>query len=259
MKAIILAAGKGSRLNKYTRYLPKGMLNLKGKSLLAWQVEKYRQAGIEDIAIVTGYMHDKIKLPGMKYFHNPEYNITNMIESLMCAVDANNTDDLLISYSDIVFSEETLQNLIRCKGDIVVAADSNWRDYWYKRYGSIETDLESFSVDSQRKVIELGAPLSSSEQLGLRYIGLNKLSSKAMQTGITLYQDKKKTLSNWLPSGQSFYQGYFTDFIQSLIKLGLDVHASVTKGGWLEFDTAKDYEMVCDLEQKNQLKDLISL
>lgn len=259
MKAIILAAGKGSRLNKYTKYLPKGMLSLKGKSLLAWQVEKYREAGIEDIAIVTGYMHDKIKISDVQYFHNPKYDVTNMIESLMCAVDVNNTDDILISYSDIVFSKETLQQLIDMEGDIVVAADSHWRDYWCKRYGTTETDLESFSVDSRGKILELGVPLSSSEQLALRYIGLNKLSSKAMQAGITLYQDKKQILSDWLPSGQIFYQGYFTDFIQSLIKLGLEGHASVTKGGWLEFDTAKDYEMACDLEQKNQLKDLISL
>ena len=62
MKAIILAAGMGTRLGKYTEDLPKCMLNFNGKPLIEQQVETLRRCGITDITIVRGYMPDKIKI-----------------------------------------------------------------------------------------------------------------------------------------------------------------------------------------------------
>ena len=54
MKAIILAAGRGTRLGKYTENIPKGLLKLSGKTILEMQIECYRNAGITDISIVKG-------------------------------------------------------------------------------------------------------------------------------------------------------------------------------------------------------------
>jgi len=61
MKAIILAAGKETRLGKYTKDLPKGMLNFIGKTLIERQVEILNECGIKEI-IVTGYMANKIQI-----------------------------------------------------------------------------------------------------------------------------------------------------------------------------------------------------
>ena len=68
MKAIILAAGMGTRLGKYTQDLPKGMLNVMGKSLIERQVETLRKSGLNNIIIVKGYASSKINIPGGKYY-----------------------------------------------------------------------------------------------------------------------------------------------------------------------------------------------
>ena len=52
MKAIILAAGQGTRLKKYTQDLPKGMLEFQGKTMIQRQIELYRRCGIADIIVV---------------------------------------------------------------------------------------------------------------------------------------------------------------------------------------------------------------
>ena len=83
MKAVILAAGKGQRLQKYASGIPKGMLNFAGKALIEWQVEHLRDCGISDISVVTGYAGDKIKIEGIKYYKNLLYDTTNMVASLM--------------------------------------------------------------------------------------------------------------------------------------------------------------------------------
>ena len=60
MKAIILAAGRGSRMKKLTNDKPKCLVKLHGKPLLEWQLESMRKSGISEIAIVTGYKHEML-------------------------------------------------------------------------------------------------------------------------------------------------------------------------------------------------------
>ena len=55
IRAIILAAGRGSRMKKLTSEIPKCLTKIKGKSLLEMQIKNFKRAGISDIAIVTGY------------------------------------------------------------------------------------------------------------------------------------------------------------------------------------------------------------
>ena len=66
MKAIILAAGRGSRLGNITNKKPKGMTNLCDIPLIEWQHRILNSAGIFDITVVTGYLSDVIKKKGYK-------------------------------------------------------------------------------------------------------------------------------------------------------------------------------------------------
>lgn len=259
MKAVILAAGQGSRLNKYTQYLPKGMLRLKNKPILQWQVDSFRKQGINDIAIVTGYMAEKIQIRDVLFYHNSDFQTTNMVESLMCIDKDYFTSDIIISYSDILFSENLLKKVLSSRDEVVIAADLNWRNYWHRRYGTTETDLESFSVNAFGYITDIGKAVETSEQLKHRYIGLNKFSYKAIHKGIDLYNKKRDEQSEWYPSGKKFRQGYFTDFIQMLIDNDVKAKAAETHGDWLEFDTAVDYEMICELESAESLHQLIQL
>lgn len=259
MKAVILAAGMGTRLIKYTENLPKGMLSFRGKPLLLWQIERFREVGINDIVIVTGYQKDKIQFPNIRYYHNERYAETNMVESLMCLGNELVEDDLIVAYSDVIFSKKLLEKVIATKAELVVAADEAWRSYWHKRYGTTETDLESLTVNDQLDIIELGKPITTSQDVIYRYIGLNRFSQSALRAAVTLHQQKKATFAHWLPSNKPFYQGYFTDLINELVQQGVKAKIADTKGDWLEFDTEMDYEMVLALDEREQLAELITL
>lgn len=241
MKAIILAAGKGTRMGKYTENLPKGMLNLNGKTLIERQIETLKSAGITDIAIVTGYQANKINYQNIKYFHNKNYDTTNMLESLMTAKDFIEGNDILICYSDIIYTKEAVEKCINSQADIGVAVDKDWKALWQLRYGKIDYDLESLTVKNGQ-IIELGKEVNTSKNLEYRYVGIIKLSEKGVKNFIQTYNNciGKK----WEQSGKSFEQGYMTDILNKIISDGGKIIPVILCGNWLEFDTAGDYEIL---------------
>ena len=76
MKAIIIAAGVGSRLGELTKDIPKPLVDVNGKSILQRQIEIFKKIGVNDIFIVTGYKHEKIKFSNVTCIHNSEYLIS---------------------------------------------------------------------------------------------------------------------------------------------------------------------------------------
>lgn len=103
MRAIILAAGRGSRMKKLTEKTPKCLLEVQGKALLDWQIEAIRKAGIEEIAIVTGYKRELLVNRGLVEFHNERWSETNMVESLFIADSWRKDGPCIVSYSDLIY------------------------------------------------------------------------------------------------------------------------------------------------------------
>lgn len=244
MKALILAAGQGTRMGKYTENIPKGMLEFDGKSLIERQLEVFRMSNIDQVIIATGYRKEMIKLSGVKYFHNPDFANTNMIETLFCARNEF-TSDMLVVYSDIMFTENLLRSVMETEGSIVVAVDSAWRKYWEMRYGTTEHDLETLTVKNGR-IAELGRAAQSSIGIDYRYIGMIKFSERSWAPVMRLYDNKKLREEIWEASGRGFRQGYMTDLLNELIGRGVDVIPCVTEKQWLEFDTERDYEIALE-------------
>ncbi|MDR1365943.1 MAG: phosphocholine cytidylyltransferase family protein [Holosporales bacterium] len=243
MKAVILAAGTGSRMGKYTRDIPKGMLIFDGKPLLEHQIDALHAIGVSDIAIVTGHKSEKITFANVSYFHNANFACTNMIESLMCACEFF-TDDLIVSYADIVYTPELAKNLCSCADDIGVAVDCDWRKLWKLRYCSTEKDLETLSTDDELLVMEIGNETHSSIGLKYRYIGLLKFTKRGLDVACESY--KRRNGLAWPQSGKDFRNGYMTDLLAEIISNGNKVRAVVSSGHWLEFDTVTDYEVISE-------------
>ena len=98
MKAIIIAAGKGSRLKHLTTDRPKCLVEVNGKSMLQHQLDAYRANDIHDIHIVKGYMQEKIDLPDITYYINDQYEHNSILHSLMYAEEAMD-DSFIATYS----------------------------------------------------------------------------------------------------------------------------------------------------------------
>lgn len=232
MKAIILAAGQGNRLKKYTQDLPKGMLSFAGMTLIERQIKMYRRLGVHDLVIVRGFAAEKINYPGIKYVDNTSYERTNMVFSLFCAEDELCGDDIVVSYADVVFEERLLKNLMMSRFSITASVDTQWRQYWFKRYGSDQVDTEGLVLGENGSILELGRVDAPNEGIDARIIGLYKFDS----VGI------KKIKAIWQNENQKAVNFYMTDLLQAVIDSGGEVGASLEQGGWLEFDTHEDYE-----------------
>ena len=219
MKAVILAAGQGTRLKKYTENIPKGMLSFMGKTIIERQIEMYRKCGIEDIIVVRGFAANKISYKGIRYYMNEDYANTNMVESLMAAKDEFD-DDMIVSYSDILFEEKMLKTMMESLADFAVAVDDDWKKYWQKRYGKIDFDTESLSIDADENIVELGLENPKLEDIDARYVGLLKFSKKGLE--------------------------YIERIMENaVIESGEKVKAVHFCNGWIEFDTNEDYENAC--------------
>lgn len=258
MKAVILAAGQGTRLKKYTESLPKGMLVFDGKTIIERQIQTYHRCGIKDIIVVRGFAADKIIYRDVKYYENADYADTNMVMSLMAA-RREFDDDIIVSYSDILFEEDMLRGIMENRENFVVAVDDNWQEYWQARYGKVDFDTESLTLDENDNIIELGMENPKLKDIDARYIGLLKFSQNGLKTieniferDYEIYKDKP-----WKQSGKTIRKAYMTDLLQAVIESGNNVKAVKFRNGWIEFDTNEDYETAVKWVEEGTLERFI--
>ncbi len=260
MKAIILAAGMGTRLGKYTENLPKGMLSFAGKSLIERQIETLRACGINEIIIVKGYMPEKIDFAGVKYYENKDFANTNMVASLFCAEEEMD-DEILVCYSDILYEKRVIELILKSKAEIGVAVDADYWDYWKARLDNPIEDVESLVVENG-KIVELGETRCSLDKAKVRYVGLIKFSKKGVEALKKVYHKNKEKFFDkdepWLRS-KSFKKAYMTCMLQALVNEGYDVDPITIKHGWIEFDTVEDYEKYNNWIKDGSLKRFIRL
>ena len=261
LNAIILAAGQGKRLIPLTKNKPKCMVNLFGKALLEWQISIFRECGITDISVVTGYRSKLIDLSGLKFFQNKEFETTNMVESLFCASQELN-EQTIVSYGDIIFEKKVLDKLIQSKADFSVIVDKNWKRYWEMRFDNPLNDAESLKIDADSNITSIGQKTQKIDEIEGQYIGLMKFQNAGLEKIKGFYEKiKSQSTNNSNPLNPlvSFQQLFMTDFLQGLINDGCKLRAIEIENGWLELDTIDDYDKYVELYSKNKLSEFIDL
>lgn len=133
MKAVLLAAGKGTRISRYLDGNPKCTVDLgNGTKLIEYTIAMLKKKGITDIALATGYRHQVIENvladAGVKFFYNPFYDVTNSIASLWFAKEFLTDDDTLIMNADVFAEESAYDHLLATNKNPVLAFDSSRRD-----------------------------------------------------------------------------------------------------------------------------------
>lgn len=240
MKAVILAAGRGSRLHPYTADCPKCLTELGGQSLIARQLSVLRGAGIDDITIVTGYQAEMLALPGTQQCHNEAWATTNMVESLFCA-EASFGDDLIVSYSDIVYQPDVIEALLASTADVSVIVDRQWRAYWAYRFDDPLSDAESLRMTEGGLITDIGGPVDDIDEIEAQYIGLMRFQG----AGVEALRRTRAALGDvhraWMDK-RPLEKAYMTDLLMEMILTGVDVSAVPIRSGWLEIDTVEDYE-----------------
>lgn len=231
-RAIILAAGRGSRLGGLTDDRPKGLVELNGRTLLDWQCGSLRAAGISDVRAVVGYRPEEIEASGLPTKRNPNWSSTHMVATLLCA-EAWIDRPVIVCYSDILYGAEAVRRLTESGRDLAVTYDADWLRLWKARFDDPLADAESFRIDDEGRIREIGGRVADLSEIRGQYMGLIRLTPVSL---------------GWIREMVGAEPGLrdrldMTGLLGRLIGAGRPVHGVRTEGNWCEIDSPGDLEL----------------
>jgi choline kinase len=229
MRAVILAAGQGTRIRSVHGERPKCLIEVDGSTILDHQLEALSMAGINDIAIIVGYEKQQIIshvrarfLTNNQRIHfivNSAFAITNNIYSLWLALEWLRGDSFIVLNADVILDPEILQSAVRPYAPISMIVDPLWRDETMKVI--IEGD----------RIIEMSKKIPREEFSGT-YIGIT-VFSKSIQN--QFFGKMNKLI------GSGHVNEFFNIAVQQLADAGVFVGFTSTEGlAWAEIDDPVD-------------------
>ncbi|WP_332445284.1 phosphocholine cytidylyltransferase family protein [Wolinella succinogenes] len=247
MKALILAAGRGSRLAPLTDHVPKCLVQYQGEPILKYELDSLLQCGIDEIGIVGGYRFEVLKhyieknyskKANFSFFFNELHSSTNMVHTFFCARDFLD-EELILSYSDILYSPPIVRALQKSEGEVNVVIDKAWQKLWEQRFENPLEDAETLKIREGR-IKEIGKKPQTLEEIEGQYMGLLKFSKEFLPRLICYYEglDRER-----LYDGKDYSNMYMTSLLQGLIETFDNVLPVLIEGGWGEIDAPSDLEI----------------
>lgn len=232
MKAVLLAAGRSTRLYPVTVDTPKCLLEIGGKTLLEHQLDAIQSCEVEEIVLVTGYLkhllEDKISEIAQRYsfkittIENPRYAETNNIYSLWTVREALRDSAFLVLHADVLFHPKILSTGAGADGDIVLIVDR-----------AVLEETMKVKFDADGRVLTVGKHVQMSEATGT-FLGLAKFSEAG---GRALLDEAERLIE----SGET--NAYFTLAVENLIKQNYEARAVLTNNlPWIEIDFPAELE-----------------
>jgi choline kinase len=230
MKALILAAGRGTRIHSVHGDHPKCLImSDDGRTILDTQIDSLLEAGITKIGIVVGY--EKQQIIGHVFQHyrdlwdrflfmeNPRYATTNNIYSFWLAAKWLDREPFVCLNADVIFDSRILTRAVKSRAAITMIVDPEWRD---------ETMKVVIDGDS---VIRMNKRIQKNEFSGT-YIGITSFSSH-------IQQELFARIDELVHSGHE--NDFFNVAVQQLADEGVHVGFTTTAGlPWAEIDDPGD-------------------
>lgn len=244
MKAVILAAGQGTRIRSVHGERPKCLISAGRQTILDHQLKALSTAGVDEVAIVVGYEKEQIiNHVGTRYDHiglmidfieNRVFASTNNIYSLWCARKWIRNESFICLNADVIFEPEILESALQGPAQISMIVDPEWRD---------ETMKVIISGD---RVIRMSKKISRDEFHGT-YIGVTTFRRPASKRFFGKMHD-------FMCAGR--VNEFFNAAVQELADEGVGVGFTTTAGlAWAEIDDPLDLTFA----QQNVFPQLTSL
>lgn len=240
MKAILLAAGRGTRISRMVKEIPKSTLPINGVPLIAITVERLQRYGIETIVCV-GYqqevVRDALKDFQVTYYFNPFYDVTNSIASLWFARQELDGECLIMN-ADVFFSDEILEMLLEDKRQAVMLVDKTRRltgDYF-------------FATTDNGCIRKYGKDLPL-QYRSCEYVGISKISEEF----IPHFNERLEELIS-ASKHDKWWEGVLYSFTDKDEK---QIHTKDVNGlFWSEIDYFDDYERILNHIEVQKAEDI---
>lgn len=240
MKAIIIAAGKGRRISNEYKNLPKSLIPVNGKTIFQRQKEVFKKNNISEIIVITG-PENQFKDTDVEYVQDMENENHDILGSLIVGKKYLK-GEIIISYSDIIFEENIIKQLMNSKGDIVLAVDLNWKKAYEGRTDHPPSEAENVLLDNKNKIIEIKKNIHNNNGKVGEFIGIIKMTERGSKIFLEKINNLQKNHKGKFHNAPSLERAYLTDMIQEIINSSVEVTPSFISGKWCEIDTKQDLE-----------------
>lgn len=226
MKALILAAGLGSRLAPITNTCPKCMVEVNGIPIIKKQIDNLIENGINDITVVAGYLYEVLNeflsnnYPNVVVINNKDYQTTNNMYSAFIGGQNVKDDDFIMMNADVFYDSSVLKELINCSSKDAIVVD----------IGSYNEESMKV-IEKNGKIVEISKQISKEDALGSS-IDVYKFSKECGQIFLNKCEEYIKTndLKKWSEVA-------LNDVLQDV-----DFTACPLVGRWYEIDNFDDLQ-----------------
>ena len=232
MKALILAAGIGSRLRPLTDEYPKSLVKVNGKEILFKQIENLKENNIEDITIIAGYKKEvleekvKSKYPEIEIIDSKDYLTTNNMYSAYLASKKLYGEDFLMMNADVFYDSSVLTELINCPYENAIVTDIG-------RY--MEESMKV--IEKNGRLFEISKQIKKEDALGcsIDVYKFSKNGGRAFFNKCKEYIEDKKELKMW------------SEVALNDILSEVEFKACKLVGRWFEIDNHEDLKAAEEL------------
>ncbi|SEN48586.1 Choline kinase [Mesobacillus persicus] len=225
MKALILAAGLGTRLRPLTDSKPKSLVGVNGTPILFKQIDNLVKNGIEDITVVAGYKYQllqdvlKESYPFVKVIVNYDYDKTNNMYSAYLAKEFFLNKKFLLMNADVFYDEVIIQELLLEKYENAIVVEKGLYN---------DENMKVTCVDN--KIVGISKIIDEQDAFGVS-IDVYKISEKGSQIffeKVIEYIENRKDLNQW------------TEIALNEVFKEINFMPCLLKGRWIEIDNHDD-------------------
>ncbi len=225
MKALILAAGLGTRLSPITDTRPKCLVPVNGKPILIKQIENLHENGVTEITIISGYMSKVLEgevkklFPEIKVIESVDYATTNNMYSAWLGREFVNDEPFLMMNADVFFDASVITALLKDSAPNAIVTEKGVY---------IEESMKV--VEENGRLVRIAKTITEAEALGVS-IDVYKFSpegAKAFFGKCAEYIHDRKELKLWSEVA-------LNDILPEVV-----FTACPLEGRWLEIDNMDD-------------------
>jgi choline kinase len=242
MRAIIIGAGRGSRLMPTTADSPKCFAEIGGRRILDWAVDAFRANGVDKIAFIGGYQIEKVRAnySDFDFRHNDRWEQNNILASLFYAEDLMD-EPFICSYSDILFRPSVIAGLMANDDEMALSVDVAWLDRYGTRTEHPSDDAEKVTVENG-SITRIDRQIPESQAYG-EFTGIAKFS----RTGAARLRDhyhrcRQQYGDRAFRDGRTLGKAYLIQLLQEMVEQGEKFAHVDAPGGYIEIDTQQDFD-----------------